>query len=86
MEGSRGGQLEEENEENVGDELEESMEEMAVEADVKCLLWTPTIHQGTISISTFFLTFGEPLLKAPNSQLRAFKERFQGKSEGSPPY
>jgi len=31
---------------------------------------------------SLFLTFSEPLLKAPNSKLRALEERVQGKSEG----
>jgi len=32
-----------------------------------------------------FLTSSEPLLKAPGSESRAFKERVQGKYEGFPP-
>jgi len=39
----------------------------------------PTSHEHL----NLFLTFGEPILKAPNSELRAFKEKVQGKSEES---
>ena len=42
---------------------------------------TPRSHEDL----SLFLTYSEALLKAPNFKLRAFKEKAQGKSIGSPP-
>jgi len=56
-----------------------------VETDEGQMLTLGTNHRlrSHEHLSLFF-TFSEPLLKAPNSKLRAFKERVQGKCEGSP--
>jgi len=77
---------EEENEENVGDDFEETLEEVVVEADEGEMLTLGTNHRPrSHEHLSLFLTFGELLLKAPNSELTAFKEKDQGRSEGSPP-
>jgi len=60
--------LEEEKKENVGDELEETMEEIVVEADEGEMLTLDTHHPPrSHEHLNLFLTFSEPLLKAPNS-------------------
>jgi len=79
-------ELEEENEENLGDELGETIQEIVVEVDEGEMLTLDTNHPPrSHERLSLFLTFSEPLLKAPNFKLRAFKERVQGKSKGSPP-
>jgi len=81
-----GAKLEEENEENVGDDLEETLEEILVKEDEGEMLTLGTNHAPeSHEHLSLFLTSSEPLLKSPNSEFRAFKEWVQDKSEGSSP-
>jgi len=60
--------------------FEETLEEIVVEADEGEMLTLGTDHPPrSHEHQRLFLTFSEPLLKAPNSELRAFEERVQGK-------
>ena len=76
---------EQENEEKVGDDLDETLEEIAVEVDEDDMLTLGTNHPPRIHEHlNLFLSFGELTLEAPNSELRAFEEVVQSKSKDSP--
>jgi len=73
--------LEEENEGND----EDNSKEIVVEADEGDMPTLDTHHPPrSHELLSLFLTFGEPSLNAPNSELRAIKEVVLRKFEGSP--
>ena len=77
---------EEENKGNDGNNFEETLDEIIIEADESDMLTLGTNHPPrSHEHLILFLTFGEPLLKGPNSELRAFDERIQSNSKESPP-
>jgi len=77
--------VEEENKENDGDNFEETLEEIIVEVDEGDMLTLGTSHPPrSHEHLSLFLNFSEPLLEAPNSELRAFEEVVQSKSKDSP--
>jgi len=82
MEGrGRGG-----NEESDGHNFEETSEEIIVEADEGDMPTLGTNHPPwSHEHLSLFLTFGEQLLQAPNSELTGFEERVQNKSKEPPP-
>ena len=67
-------------------EVAYSLQEVEVKTDAGQMLSLSTSHppKNHVHIS-LFLTFGEPLPKVSNFEIRAFKEGVQDKSEGSPP-
>ena len=75
-----------ENEEGIEGDFVEALEEIVVEVDEGDMLTLDTNHTPrSHEHLSVFLTFGEPLLKAPNSKLRAFEEVVQGKYKVSRP-
>ena len=68
--------------ERIEGDFEEALEETAVVVDEGDMLTLDTNHKPrSHEHLSVFLTFGEPLLKAPNTELRSIMEMVQGKSE-----
>ena len=78
-----GAKLEEENEENVGDDLEETLEEILVKEDEGEMLTLGTNHAPeSHEHLSLFLTSSEPLLKLLILNLQHFKNGFKSSAKG----